>query len=114
PTIWSARLLANLDNNHVATNFINRDYEGEIKQKGDKVKINSIGEITIGNYTGAKIGDPETLTTTDQELVIDQGKFFNFAVDDVDKVQAAGPLMDKAMQRAAYGLTDVADKFIFN
>lgn len=113
PTIWSARLLANLDNNHVATNFVNRDYEGEIKQKGDKVKINSVGEITIGDYTGAKIGDPETLTTSDQELEINQGKFFNFSVDDVDKVQAAGPLMDKAMQRAAFGLSDVNDKFIF-
>ena len=113
PTVWSARLLANLDNNHVATNFVNRDYEGEIKQKGDKVKINSVGEITIGDYTGAKIGDPETLTTSDQELEINQGKFFNFSVDDVDKVQAAGPLMDKAMQRAAFGLSDVNDKFIF-
>lgn len=113
PTIWSARLLANLDNNHVATNFVNRDYEGEIKQKGDKVKINSVGEITIGDYTGAKIGDPETLTTSDQELEINQGKFFNFSVDDVDKVQAAGPLMDKAMMRAAFGLSDVNDKFIF-
>lgn len=114
PTIWSARLLANLDNNHVATSFMNSDYEGEIKQKGDKVKINSIGEITIGNYTGAKIGDPEDLDTTDQELVIDQGKYFHFAIDDVDAVQAAGSLMDKAMERSAYGLADVSDKFIFS
>lgn len=113
PTLWSARLLANLDNSHVATSFVNRDYEGEIRQKGDKVKINAIGEITIGNYTGAKIGDPEALETTDQELVIDQGKFFNFAVDDVDAVQAAGDLMNKAMERSAYALADVSDTFIF-
>ena len=113
PTLWAARLLANLNNNHIATNFVNRNYEGEIKQKGDKVKINAIGDITIGDYTGAKIGDPQDLTTEAQELIIDQAKFFNFAVDDVDKVQAAGPLMDSAMQRAAYGLSDTADKFIF-
>lgn len=28
PTIWSARLLANLDKSLVALQFVNRDYEG--------------------------------------------------------------------------------------
>ena len=114
PTLWEARLLANLDNEHVATNFVNRDYEGEIKQKGDKVKVNSIGDITVKKYTkGTDIDDPEDLTTEDQDLIIDQADYFNFAVNDVDKVQAAGTLMDKAMQRASYGLSESSDAFIF-
>lgn len=40
PTIWSARLLAHLDKAHVYAKLVNRDYEGEIKNFGDKVKIN--------------------------------------------------------------------------
>ena len=32
----------------------------------------------------------------------------------MDAVQAAGPLMDKAMKRSAYGLAEVSDKFIFS
>lgn len=60
PTIWSARLLAHLDNSHVATSFVNRNYEGEITAQGDRVKINSIGDITIGDYTkNTDMADPE-------------------------------------------------------
>ena len=115
PTLWNARLLANLDNEHVATNFVNRDYEGEIKQKGDKVKVNSNGDITIKKYNKDNdIDDAEDLTTEDQDLTIDQGDYFNFKVNDVDKVQAAGTLMDKAMQRASYGLSQNSDTFIFS
>lgn len=113
-TIWSARLLAHLDNSHVATSFVNRNYEGEIKSQGDRVKINSIGDITIGDYTkNTDMNDPEVLTTVDQTLIIDQAKSFNFQVDDVDKVQAKGTLVDVAMQRAGFGLSDVSDKLIF-
>ena len=113
PTIWSARLLANLDKAHVATAFVNRDYEGEIKKQGDRVKINSIGNVTIKKYTKADIAAAEDLTTTGQELVIDQANYFNFQVDDVDAVQARASLMDKAMQRAAYGLSDNSDSYVF-
>lgn len=53
PTIWSARLLHNLQKSLVfgQTGVINRDYEGEIKAYGDTVKINGIGAVTIGDYT---------------------------------------------------------------
>ena len=50
PTIWSARLLRHLDKTHVYANLLNRDYEGEIKNFGDPVKINQIGDVTIKNY----------------------------------------------------------------
>lgn len=114
PTIWSARLLAHLDNSHVATSFVNRDYEGEIKAQGDQVKINSIGDITVSDYIkNTDMADPQDLSTEEKILIIDQAKSFNFQVDDVDEVQAKGSLVDTAMQRAGLALTDVADKFIF-
>lgn len=113
PELWSARLLYALDHAHVATNIVNRDYEGVIANQGDTVHINSIGAITVKDYTkNTDIADPDALTTTDQTLTIDQCKYFNFQVDDVDKVQAAGELVDVAMSRAAYGLADAADAFL--
>jgi hypothetical protein len=45
-------------------------------------------------------------------LSIDQGKYFNFAVDDVDKAQANANVMAEAMDRSGYGLRDKADQFI--
>ena len=113
PEIWSARLLYALENAHVATNFVNRDYDGIIKQQGDTVHINTIGNITVKDYTkNTDIADPEVLSTADQTLVINQCKYFNFQVDDVDKAQAAGELVDTAMTRAAYALADTADAFL--
>lgn len=113
PELWSARLLYALDKAHVATNLVNREYEGIIANQGDTVHINSIGAITVKDYTkNADIADPDALTTTEQTLVIDQCKYFNFQVDDVDNVQAAGDLIDTAMGRAAYSLADVADAYL--
>ena len=113
PTIWSARLLAHLDKAHVYANLVNRDYEGEIKNFGDKVKINQIGDITIKDYTkNTDIAAPEAVDGSGQELEIDQAKYFNFAVDDVDNAQSNPKVMDDAMQRAAYGMNDVTDGFL--
>lgn len=118
PTLWSARLQANLDKKLVYANVVNHDYEGEIKNVGDKVKINQIGPITIKDYlTGANstprtIEQAEQVTSTQQELVIDQAKYFNFKVDDIDKTQANVNVVDKAMDRASYAIGDVIDQFI--
>ena len=113
PELWSARLLYALEKSHVATNLVNRNYEGVIANQGDTVHINSIGAITVKDYTkNSDIAAPDALTTTEQTLEINQCKYFNFQVDDVDKVQAAGDLIDTAMGRAAYALADTSDAFL--
>jgi len=115
PEVWSARLLMNLRKFLVygQAGVVNRDYEGEINQAGDTVRINSIGPVTVGSYVkNTNIGDPETLTDAQQSLLIDQAKYFNFQVDDIDRAQQKPQVMDAAMQEAGYGLRDVADQFI--
>ncbi len=111
PEIWSARILDNLNKAHVYAALCNRDYEGEIKNAGDTVHVNSLTDVTIGTYSGT-LSTPETLTTTDATMAIDQAKYFNFMLDDVDKVQALPGLLEKATQSAAYGLADESDKYI--
>lgn len=112
PTIWSARLLRHLDKKHVYANLLNRDYEGEIKNYGDTVKINQIGDVTIKDFQkGKDIDTPEELSGDQLMLTIDQGKYFNFGIEDVDAAQVNPKLMDKAMMRAAYGMNDVTDRF---
>jgi hypothetical protein len=113
PAIWAARLLENLNNAHVFADLCNRDYEGEIKAVGDTVKINSIGHVTIGDYTkNTNLGDPETLTDAQSTLLINLAKDFNFQVDDVDKAQGKPGVMNAAMDDAAWGLSDAIDKII--
>ncbi|MEE4562789.1 P22 coat protein - protein 5 domain protein [Paenibacillus polymyxa] len=113
PTIWSARLNESLKKNLVYGNVVNTDYEGEIKGQGSTVKINSIGAITIGNYDKvAGIGNPQELDATQKTLVIDQAKYFNFQVDDVDAAQANVNLLDGGIVEASYGLANVVDQYL--
>lgn len=113
PTIWSARLNESLKKALVFGNIVNTDYEGEITGQGSSVKINTIGAVTIGTYdksTGA--GDPEELNSAQTTLTVDQAKFFNFKVEDIDKAQANVNLLEGGMKEAAYGLADVMDQYI--
>lgn len=115
PTVWSARLLAALNKALVfgQADVVNRDYEGEIRDSGDTVKIASIGDPTVGNYTkNTNIGDPEILSDAEQTLVIDQSKYFNFYVDSIDRAQQNVRVMDEAMRRAGYKIRDLQDQFI--
>jgi hypothetical protein len=112
PQIWSARLLAHLDKVHVYAGLVNRDYEGEIKNFGDTVKINQIGDISIKKYTGEAIDDPDELSGEQAVLTIDQANYFNFAIKDVDNAQTNPKLMNEAMARAAYALNDTIDSLL--
>ncbi len=112
PTLWSARLYETLKKAHVFANVVNTDYEGEISGEGDSVKINTIGSITIGDYTKNGTISLEQLDSAQTILEINQAKYFNFMVDDIDKAQTKPKVMDGAMREAGYGLADVADAYI--
>ena len=115
PEIWSARLLQNLHKSLVygQPGIVNRDYEGEIRDVGDTVRINSIGPITISTYSrNSDLGTPQTLTDAQATLAITESPSFNFQVDDIDKVQMKPQVMDEAMGEAAYALADVMDQFL--
>lgn len=115
PNVWSARLLANLHKNLVfgQAGVVNRDYEGEINDVGDSVRINAIGPVTVGSYTkNTDMSAAETLTDAQTSLLVDQAKYFNFQIDDVDRAQQKPKVMDAAMREAAYALADTLDQYI--
>lgn len=115
PEVWSARLLVAWRNElvYAGPTVVNRDYEGDIAEAGDTVRITSISRPTIGNYVpNNTVIVPEELTDAQRTLVIDQSKYFAFKVDDVDKRQAKGSVMPQAMSEAAHGLADEADRYV--
>lgn len=115
PTVWAARLLTALESSRVygQANVSNRDYEGEIREAGNTVKVASVGDVSIDNYVkDIPIGDPELLTDEAQTMAIDQQKYFHFYVDSVDRAQQNVNVLDEAMRRAAWGLRDVADTYL--
>lgn len=115
PEIWSAQLLVALRKAlvYAGPGMVNRDYEGDIQQAGDTVRITSVSDPTIGTYTPNSTSiTPEELTDAQRTLVVDQAKYFAFYVDDVDKRQAKGDVMPEAMRRAAYKLADTVDQYV--
>jgi hypothetical protein len=113
--VWSAQILQSLQKALVygQAGVINRDYEGEIKGKGDTVRITAHGPITIANYDKtAGLGDPEELDDASTTLNITQAKAFNFRIEDIDKAQMNVKLMESATRDAAYQLADVADQYV--
>lgn len=113
PDVWSTKLLMNLNKNLVYGAVVNRDYEGEITGFGNSVKINNIGRVTVASYTkNTNINAAEDLTAEQRTLLIDQQKYFNFQIDDIDKAQNNPKVMDAAMMEAGYALADTADIYI--
>jgi hypothetical protein len=115
PEIWSARLLLRLEKafRYAQQGVANRDWEGEIRQRGDTVRINSVGPVTVFDYTkNTDMPAPEALNDAQTTLVISKQKAFNFAVDDIDKAQGNPAVMDAAMGEAGFALRDGVDQFI--
>ena len=115
PEIWSANMLVSLKKNLVfgQPGVVNRDYEGEMKDQGDTVRIRSMGRPTIGTYTKTSTTIvPETLTPAERALYIDQSKYFAFAIDDIDQAQSPGGELEETLKEAMYGLRDVADQYV--
>lgn len=115
PTIWSARILQNLHKALVygQAGVVNRDYEGEIRDVGDSVRINSIGAISISSYSkNTDMDSPDDLLGAGQTLLIDQANYFNFQVDDIDRVQTRPDVFTEAMREAGYALKDTLDSFL--
>jgi hypothetical protein len=109
PTIWHASLLENLHQNTFVIPTLNRDYEGDIVNGGEAVKITGFTQPTIGTYAGSITR--QALTDSSQTLTIDQKKYYAYLVDDVDRVQAAGSF-DAFQTDAAAGLADVAEDYV--
>lgn len=91
PTIWSAQALTALRANLVYAGLANRDYEGQISELGDTVKIRGISDPSVADYTrNSDIPAVETLSDSQTNLIIDQAKVVNFQVDDLDQLQKVG------------------------
>lgn len=115
PAVWSEALYDELEKNYVGVKLSSREYEGEIKAQGDRVKINGLGPVTVFNYTkNSNMPAPEVLSDNTRTLVIDQAKGFNFCIDAIDDVQSSPKLVQAAMKKAADALSDVADKYIYS
>lgn len=111
---WNARLLLELDPNLVFASPMvsNRNYEGDVSNRGDTVHINSLVSPTVSAYNDTTGLSPEQLSTVKQDLLIDQADSVAFYVGDAERIQAAGAFEAPAMRRAISGMATKMDKYV--
>ena len=114
PTVWAEAINRELERACVFAENTNREYEGKVAKMGDSVRILGVGKPTITRTTGKDIvlSDPETVEDTSVTLNINQIAYFNYKVDDIDKRQAVGGVMDALSKETSEGLANEMDKFI--
>jgi hypothetical protein len=110
PTLWTGVLMRELEKNLVYGQpaITNRNYQGQIEQKGDSVRIVNVGRVTVskgaGNVTYQDVVDSAT------NLVIDQEAKWGVKISDIDQVQADAEVLTTVSQEAAYALQDTIDQ----
>lgn len=88
PEIWSGKLVEKFYASTVLAAISNTDYEGEIRNQGDRVRIRTKPTITIRDYRADGALELERPEGNDLTLYIGNGKYFNTILDDVMDVQS--------------------------
>lgn len=104
PEVWSQNyydtLLAELPFNAV----ISRDYEGEINNLGDTVKISTFPEFSDATEVAeGAANDADAITVTQQSLVINKRFAKDFIVTNKAQLQSL-PAMDKLQELSIYAI----------
>ena len=114
--LWSPKVTAYLKNLGAYADIVNHDYEGQIKNVGDRVNFFSKNGLTVRDYNVDATGFSEIQTEQPSgekmTLVVDQQKYIAFEVEDIDKLQANVKLVDEWTETMASSFSDVKDAYI--
>jgi hypothetical protein len=109
PEIWSGKMIEKFYASTVLAAISNTDYEGEIKNQGDKVHIRTKPTITIRPYlVGGNLAIDRPASNI-VDLLIDKGQYFNEILDDVMEIQSDINLMGIWSDDAAQQMKIVID-----
>lgn len=114
PEVWSSQLLLDRDVKVVGVQNCWRLFEGEIKNCGDRVHIQGLTGATIKDLPeNGAIDDPEGISDQSLELFIDQKKYINFKVDDIDRVQSNTDILRAIIGKTSNNLAAMQDRFVY-
>jgi hypothetical protein len=115
PTLWSGKLLAKFYQNTMMSELFNTDYEGELKNQGDTVRIRLAPSISISDYVAGMNLNYEVPTPIFQDMQVNKGKYFGVQVNDVLAYQSDMNLMNMFTEDAAKQLKiQIENEVFFN
>jgi hypothetical protein len=113
PTLWSGKLLAKFYQNTMLSEIANTDYEGELKNQGDTIRIRLAPSISISDYTVGQNLSYEVPTPIFQDMQVTKGKYFGVQVNDVLAYQSDMNLMNMFTEDAAKQLKIAIENEVF-
>jgi hypothetical protein len=114
PQLWSNKLNAKFYVSTMMTEIANTDWEGEIKNQGDTIRIRTAPSITIRDYGGAGSSlTSEVPAPIYTDMQINKGKYFSVQVNDVLAHQADMDLMNMFTDDAAKQLKIAIENEVF-
>lgn len=95
PTVWNANLMRELEGKYVLAKHTYRAFEGQVAEQGDSVRFFGVGRPTIHettvpagkNILHRSLPDPEEIENTTITMPIQQIRYYNYTVGDIDKLQ---------------------------
>ena len=115
-TVWSAEIERELERLCVFAEDCNTDFEGDVKECGDSVKILGVGQPTITLITKGQrktnLPTAEDLEDASITMYINQMAVFHYKVDDIDAAQAKGNVKGALNEETSAGIADTIDRHI--
>lgn len=133
-SVEEKKLLDERDKYLILADHCTREWEGEIKKKGDSVTIKGLGRPTIyslnskGDYTSNQVGvgsvagkgkdvihkgipSAEELTTFEKKFEVNQIAVFNYMVGDIDAQQSSVKgIIEKSRPKTAKDMASLQDE----
>jgi len=113
PEKWSSRYQINLRNEIVFNSIIRRDYEGEIQERGDTVRIPSIPDVTANDINEGQKNDATASTATTDSLIINTETAVDFLITNRAKLQSI-EFIDELEERAVNAIMQKMQTNIIN
>jgi len=114
PELYSKNVLLALRRNSVADMITNNEYYGEISAYGDTVHIVKEPDVSVKDYTRNLTTTSDALVDNELVLKVDQAKYYQFEVNDIERKISHIDWESRATNRAAYKLMQSYDTAILD
>ena len=117
PNIWDKSILEGLKKALVFADNTYNVYSGVATKKGESITFNVLGDVTIHSdlnreTANGTIANAEELEAANLVMPINQFRYYNVSIGDVDEMLSNPDLSAQAKERAVDGLKDAIDNYI--
>lgn len=109
PEIWSAEVKRAVESNLVMANLVKRDFEGEIRQRGDTVHVVDISNLSVGTKSASTDVNYEAITEDKTSITIDTHQYAAFKLEDIVAAQSNTNLLTEYSNKVGYALAKKVD-----